>query len=81
VNQRIGGQARGAATDPVRWRAGTPVHVSDDDFTIGRNQYQHDRWGAPPDRHAALATLHRLPEIGVNFTDTADSYGPDISEV
>jgi pyridoxine 4-dehydrogenase len=37
-------------------------------------------WGAPSDRPAALATLRRLPEIGVNFIDTADSYGPDVSE-
>src|SRR5579863_7379702 len=37
-------------------------------------------WGPPPDRGAALATLRRLPEIGVNFIDTADSYGPDVSE-
>jgi pyridoxine 4-dehydrogenase len=37
-------------------------------------------WGPPPDRQAALATLRRLPEIGVNFIDTADSYGPDVSE-
>jgi aryl-alcohol dehydrogenase-like predicted oxidoreductase len=37
-------------------------------------------WGAPSDRGAALATLRRLYEIGVNFIDTADSYGPDVSE-
>jgi len=37
-------------------------------------------WGAPSDRDAALATLRRLPQIGVNFIDTADSYGPDVSE-
>jgi len=37
-------------------------------------------WGAPSDRGAALATLRRLREIGVNFIDTADSYGPDVSE-
>jgi len=37
-------------------------------------------WGAPADRRGALATLRRLPEIGVNFIDTADSYGPDVSE-
>src|SRR5579871_4753904 len=37
-------------------------------------------WGPPPDRNTALATLRRLPEIGVNFIDTADSYGPDVSE-
>ena len=37
-------------------------------------------WGPPPDKQAALATLRRLPELGVNFIDTADSYGPDVSE-
>ncbi|PIO97231.1 aldo/keto reductase [Pleomorphomonas carboxyditropha] len=37
-------------------------------------------WGPPADRAAALATLRRLPEIGVDFIDTADSYGPDVSE-
>ena len=37
-------------------------------------------WGAPRDRAEALRTLARLPQLGVNFIDTADSYGPDISE-
>ncbi|RWR06362.1 oxidoreductase [Sinirhodobacter populi] len=37
-------------------------------------------WGPPADRKAALATLRRLPELGVDFIDTADSYGPDVSE-
>lgn len=37
-------------------------------------------WGAPADREAALATLKRLPELGVDFIDTADSYGPFVSE-
>ena len=37
-------------------------------------------WGEPEDRAEALRVLHRLPELGVNFIDTADSYGPDISE-
>jgi len=37
-------------------------------------------WGPPADRAGALATLRRLPEIAVNFIDTADSYGPDVSE-
>jgi len=37
-------------------------------------------WGPPPDRGAALATLRRVPEVGVNFIDTADSYGPNVSE-
>jgi pyridoxine 4-dehydrogenase len=37
-------------------------------------------WGPPPDRNAALATLRRAVELGVNFIDTADSYGPYVSE-
>ena len=37
-------------------------------------------WGAPEDREQALATLRRAPELGVNFIDTADSYGPDVAE-
>jgi aryl-alcohol dehydrogenase-like predicted oxidoreductase len=37
-------------------------------------------WGEPADRAAALSLLRRLPELGVNFIDTADSYGPHVSE-
>ncbi len=37
-------------------------------------------WGEPQDREEALRTLKRLPELGVNFIDTADSYGPEVSE-
>ena len=37
-------------------------------------------WGEPQDRAEASATLRRLPELGVNFIDTADSYGPEVSE-
>ncbi len=37
-------------------------------------------WGPPADVDAALATLRRAAELGVNFIDTADSYGPDVSE-
>lgn len=37
-------------------------------------------WGPPRDRAEALRVLRRLPELGVNFIDTADSYGPDVSE-
>ncbi len=37
-------------------------------------------WGEPKDRAEALRTLRRLPELDVNFVDTADSYGPFISE-
>ena len=37
-------------------------------------------WGLPTDRDEALRTLRRLPALGVNFIDTADSYGPAVSE-
>ena len=37
-------------------------------------------WGPPKDRNAALAVLRRAVELEVNFIDTADSYGPNVSE-
>ena len=37
-------------------------------------------WGDPPDRDVAKAVLRRVIELGVNFIDTADSYGPAVSE-
>ncbi len=37
-------------------------------------------WGEPPSRDQAIATLRRVVELGVNFIDTADSYGPRVSE-
>lgn len=37
-------------------------------------------WGEPADRDAAIRTLRRVPELGINFIDTADSYGPFVSE-
>jgi pyridoxine 4-dehydrogenase len=37
-------------------------------------------WGEPPSRDRAVATLRRVVELGVNFVDTADSYGPSVSE-
>ena len=37
-------------------------------------------WGAPDDRTSALAVLRRAVELNVNFIDTADSYGPHVSE-
>ncbi len=37
-------------------------------------------WGPPANKTEALRVLRCLPELGVNFIDTADSYGPDVSE-
>ena len=69
---------------PIDARASGQFKIGD--TTINRLGYGAMRltgpgiWGAPSDRNAALATLRRLREIGVNFIDTADSYGPDVSE-
>src|SRR6266853_5218594 len=55
-------------------------------FTVNRLGYGAMRitgdgiWGPPKDRAAALAVLRRAVELGVNFIDTADSYGPNTSE-
>lgn len=37
-------------------------------------------WGEPEDAAEAARVLRRLPEIGIDFIDTADSYGPEVSE-
>ena len=37
-------------------------------------------WGPPADKQEAIAVLHRALELGVNLLDTADSYGPEVSE-
>jgi aryl-alcohol dehydrogenase-like predicted oxidoreductase len=56
------------------------------DLTVNRLGYGAMRitgtgvWGDPPDRDEAKAVLRRALELGVNFIDTADSYGPEVSE-
>ncbi len=56
------------------------------DMTVHRLGYGAMRltgkgiWGPPADHAGALATLRRAVELGVDFIDTADSYGPNVSE-
>lgn len=56
------------------------------DLTVNRMGYGAMRitgkgvWGPPENRAAALQTLRRAVELGVNLIDTADSYGPNVSE-
>jgi pyridoxine 4-dehydrogenase len=56
------------------------------DLTVNRLGYGAMRvtgpgiWGPPKDKAGAIATLRRTVELGVNFIDTADSYGPNVSE-
>ena len=56
------------------------------DMTVNRLGYGAMRitgkgiWGPPENRDEAIRTLKRVVELGVNFIDTADSYGPYVSE-
>jgi pyridoxine 4-dehydrogenase len=45
------------------------------DFTLGGRIAGPGIWGEPTDRAEAVRTLKQLPGLGVNFIDTADSYG------
>ena len=57
-----------------------------DDLTVNRMGFGAMRltgkgiWGPPPDRPEAVQVLRRAVELGVDFIDTADSYGPEVSE-
>jgi aryl-alcohol dehydrogenase-like predicted oxidoreductase len=71
---------------------GTPVVHSSGTFSIGGDLPVHRLgfgamritgpgvWGEPADRTGAIALLRRAVELGVDFIDTADSYGPFVSE-
>ena len=73
-------------------RLATPNAIQSGSFTIGGDVPVHRLgfgamritgrgiWGPPADRDEALRVLQRLPELGVNFIDTAESYGPNVSE-
>ena len=56
------------------------------DLTVNRLGYGAMRitgegiWGPPADRDESIRVLRRAVELGVNFIDTADSYGPNVSE-
>ena len=68
-----------ATTYPVTFTIGG-------DFTVNRLGYGAMRitgegiWGPPADHDESIRVLKRAVELGVNFIDTADSYGPNVSE-
>jgi pyridoxine 4-dehydrogenase len=72
------------STQPSAAAAGT-IDVGGD-LTVNRLGFGAMRitgrgiWGDPPSRDQAVLTLRRVVELGVNFIDTADSYGPSVSE-
>lgn len=73
-------------TEPVVHSSGTFTFGSTDPITVHRLGFGAMRitgagiWGDPPDRDTAIAVLRRAAELGVDLIDTADSYGPFVSE-
>jgi pyridoxine 4-dehydrogenase len=71
-------------TGPLAGTSGTIT--LGDDLTVNRMGFGAMRltgkgiWGPPADRQEALRVLRRAIELGVDFIDTADSYGPEVSE-
>ena len=64
----------------------SPTYTIGGDFTVNRLGYGAMRitgdgiWGPPADHEESIRVLQRAVELGVNFIDTADSYGPNVSE-
>lgn len=70
-------QISAAKSGTIKLGAELPVHR----LGFGAMRITGDGiWGPPKDRKAALAVLRRAVELGVDFIDTADSYGPHVSE-
>ncbi len=72
-------------SEPVSAASAGQIDVGGD-LTVSRMGFGAMRvtgdgiWGDPPDEQQAIATLRRVVELGVSFIDTADSYGPGVSE-
>lgn len=63
-----------------------PTYTIAGDLTVNRMGFGTMRitgegiWGPPKDREEAIRVLKKTVELGINFIDTADSYGPNVSE-
>jgi aryl-alcohol dehydrogenase-like predicted oxidoreductase len=74
------------AAEPTTHPAAAAGTVTLGDLTVNRMGFGAMRltgqgiWGEPADREAAKAVLRRAVELGVNLIDTANSYGPEVSE-
>jgi pyridoxine 4-dehydrogenase len=77
---------------PAGLSSGSLASVGMDTFTIGGDLHVHRLgfgamritgegiWGPPDDPEEAKRVLHRVVELGIDLIDTADSYGPEVSE-
>jgi pyridoxine 4-dehydrogenase len=72
-------------TAPLAGQAAGTIDLGGD-LTVSRLGFGSMRitgdgiWGEPPDREEAKRVLRRVVEVGITFIDTADSYGPEVSE-
>ena len=64
------------AMDAGTFALGGDLHVN----RMGFGAMRISGWGEPQNPEEARAVLRRAVELGVNFIDTADSYGPEVSE-
>jgi len=84
MKDRISKNASGNGRDETTGRNGELLIA--DDFLVARLGLGTMRltgkgiWGEPSDRREAIRVVRRAVELGVNFIDTADSYGPNVSE-
>src|SRR5919206_3156363 len=75
-----------STTKTINAPASSAGTITIGDLTVNRMGFGAMRltgagiWGPPRDRAESVRVLQRAAELGVNFIDTADSYGPHVSE-
>jgi len=86
MTSSLGAQPAGNAGVDTRPAAGSGTFRLGGDLPVHRLGFGAMRltgkgiWGEPRDAREAIAVLRRAVELGVNLIDTADSYGPEVSE-
>ena len=86
MTSSLGAQPAGNAGVDTRPAAGSGTFRVGGDLPVHRLGFGAMRltgkgiWGEPRDAREAIAVLRRAVELGVNLIDTADSYGPEVSE-
>jgi pyridoxine 4-dehydrogenase len=78
-NAQAGGQRKGLPGESGEFLIGNDLRVARLGFGAMRITGK-GIWGEPADRAEAIRVLRRAVELGINFIDTADSYGPGVSE-
>src|SRR5580658_4510508 len=78
-NAQVGEQRKGLAAKSGEFLIGNDLRVARLGFGAMRITGK-GIWGEPADRAEAIQVVRRAVELGINFIDTADSYGPGVSE-